>query len=198
MKPRPLFAFGCLAAILTLFVVPAHAAAGRFSATLDPAEAAQVGLVRLSSDQVAVLDALVRHDAVTVANASSAHPVAARFSQRLSADERRNAGLTLLSETELARLDDHVEGFSRPAAPGAVSATLATPATATTSPTAVQWKQEPEIHGSVSFMVGAGSHGYSEYGGAMDVTYFDPAHGFELSAGYAELHTSGGTCYRRF
>jgi hypothetical protein len=198
MTLRSLFPFGCFAAILALLVLPAHAADGRFSATLNPAEAAQVGLVRLTSDQVAVLDALVRRDATTVANASAAHPVAARFSQRLSADERRNAGLTLLSETELARLDADVEGFSRPVVPGAVSATLTAPAAATASPTAVQWKREPEIHGSVSFMVGAGSHGYSEYGGAMDVTYFDPAHGFELSAGYAELHTSGGTCYRRF
>jgi hypothetical protein len=198
MNLRSLFSFGCLAAILTLLISPAHAADRRFSATLNPAEAAQVGLVRLTSDQVAVLDALVRHDAATVANASAAHPVAPRFSQRLSADERRNAGLTLLSETELGRLDADVEGFSRPTAPGAAAATLATPATVVASPTAVQWKQEPEIHGSVSFMVGAGSHGYSEYGGAMDVTYFDPAHGFELSAGYSELHTSGGTCFRRF
>lgn len=198
MKLRSFFAFGCLASLLTLLVSPARAASQRFSATLEPVEAAQTGLFRLSSDQVAVLDALVRRDTITVANASAAHPVAARFSQRLSADERRNAGLTLLSETELARLDAHVEGFSRPVAPGAVSATLATPAAAPASPTAVQWKQEPEIHGAISFMVGGGSHGYSEYGGAMEVTYFDPAHGFEISAGYAEVHTSGGTCYRRY
>jgi hypothetical protein len=198
MKLRPLFAFGWFAAALTLLVSPAHAADRRFSATLDPAEAAHIGLVRLSSDQVAVLDALVRHDTAKVANASAAHPVAPRFSQRLSADERRNAGLTLLGETELARLDADVEGFSRPATSGAVSATLTAPAATIASPTAVQWKREPEIHGSVSFMVGGGSHGYSEYGGAMDVTYFDPAHGFEISAGYAELHSSGGTCFRRF
>jgi hypothetical protein len=198
MKLRSLFAFGWFAAALTLLVSPAHAADRRFSATLDPAEAAHVGLVRLSSDQVAVLDALVRRDAATVANASSAHPVAPRFSQRLSGDERRNAGLTLLGETELARLDADVEGFSRPAAPATTAVFGSAPPTLDGSPTAVQWKREPEIHGYVSFMVGAGSHGYSEYGGAMEVTYFDPAHGLELSAGYAELHTSGGTCFRRF
>jgi len=85
--------------------------ASRFSKTMAPDEFTAIGLNRLSSDQLGILDALVRHDAAYVAPVRPTAPRAPRFSQRLSADERRNAGLALLDENQLVRLDNDVARF---------------------------------------------------------------------------------------
>ena len=61
---------------------------------------------RLTSDQIAVIDALIRRDlAAQLTPRRGDAPPAARFSQRLSDDERRNAGLAALSGPEIERLD---------------------------------------------------------------------------------------------
>ena len=183
---RTFIAFGCLISLAALASAD-PTDDRRFSATLSTSESAQTGLVRLSSDQVAVLDALIRHDLTLADNADPAHPLPARFSQRLSADERRNTGLALLKEAELFQLDADVERFAHPAAP-AVSTNL----------TSIMLRRAPEIHGEVSFMVGGGSHGYSEYGGAIDLNYYNPDYHFSLDVGYSELHSSGGYCNRLY
>ena len=175
-----------------LFASTVRADDRRFSATLNATDAAQTGLSRLSSDQLAVLDALVRNDlALAETYPSPKIPRAVQFSQRLSAEERRNAGLALLSDTELAQLNASVERFGHPPA----SSDLETSSSKLNS---IMLRRDPEIHGSVSLMVGGGSHGYSEYGGAFNVTYYDPAHHFAVDFGYSEIHSSGGYCNRLY
>ncbi len=188
MKIRALLTLAWIASALTLFAAPPQADVQRFSATLSPAESAQAGLTRLSSDQLAVLDALVRHDVALAAK--PVEPRTAQFSQRLSGDERQNAGLTQLTAPELSQLDHDVEQFINPT-PAAPAAGLDA-TTDKTSLTSVQIRREAEIHGSFSFTVGVGSHGYSEYGGAMNLSLTDPQHHLAIDFGYAELHSSGG------
>ena len=56
----------------------------------------------------------------------------------------------------------------------------------------VSLRRGPEVHGEVSLVVGAGSHGYSEYGGGMLVELDDPEHNMALAISYSELHAKGG------
>jgi hypothetical protein len=195
MKTRTIFALGWLV-ILTLFPATSRADDRRFSSSLNATESAQTGLARLTSDETAVLDALVRNDSTLfAADPTPASPRPALFSQRLSAEERRNAGLTRLNESEVAKLNVDVEQFVHPVAPATgAGSDLST----STSLTSVMLRRDPEIHGTISFMIGAGSHGYSEYGGGINLTYYDPAHHFALDVGYSEIHSTGGVCNRLF
>jgi hypothetical protein len=166
----------------------------RFSKTLSTEETSTLGVARLSSDQIAVLDALVRRD-IDRAGYVSKQPRAARFSQRLTADERRNAGFDTLAETEVTQLDTTVERLMpKPRTAQTFSAGGGGPY----SVPSVKIRRGPEIHGEFTLMVGAGSGGYSEYGGAAVFTYDDPANGFALSVGYAETHSKGGYLHRGY
>ena len=53
-------------------------------------------------------------------------------------------------------------------------------------------RRDPEIHGSVTLMVAAGSNGYSAYGGALNLSYYDPVRRFSIDVGYSEIHSKGG------
>lgn len=174
-------------------------AASRFSQSLSTGDRAIAGLDRLSSDQVAVLDALVRRDLTTQATPrrADAPPLPARFSQRLSADERRNAGLGALTETELVQLELFVE---RRISSALGQVLLAPP---TFVPLSVRARvaeakpRTPEIHGSFTLGMGFGK-GYSEKFGGMTLTYEDPVRNFAVSFSYAESHIKGAApCYVR-
>ncbi|MBI5693597.1 MAG: hypothetical protein HZC55_26265 [Verrucomicrobia bacterium] len=198
-RPRPtrLAAFLSLGLGLALGIPGAAANDLRFSATLEKGDLADCGLPRLSSDQVAVIDALVRRD--TLARGGTAAPAkdrvaAAVFSQRLTADERRTAGLTLLSPAESARLDAAVERYQN----ARLARTLLAPPTfVSPRPNLVptERKKEREIHGSFSLSYGIGSGGYSEKSGSMTLQYENPEKGFAVSVGYTETHTKGGVPY---
>jgi len=162
----------------------------RFSQALTAEQRVVTGLDQLTSDQLAVLDALVRHDDAYAVPSTLAHPRPARFSQRLNADERRNAGLTRLSIDQLARLDALVEQRVPLRVPAVVSAS------AVTTPTVEVERVRPQIHGEVTLGMGWGSGGYSEMGGSMVLDYSDPAHGLDLLMGYSEVHTKGSYLYR--
>jgi hypothetical protein len=167
---------------------------GRFSQSLSSDEVAATGLARLSSDQQAALDALVRRDLALAANTPSTESRPARFSARLSADERRVTGLTRLNTAELAQVDAFVKRFSAPPAPPSSSPSSAVSTAGATDSSLVKvtsWRRKPEIHGMMSLMYGVGSHGYSERGGAMVLTYDDPNRNFSVAFGYSELHTTG-------
>lgn len=171
------------------------ASAERFSKSLPAAEATDAGLTHLDPDQLAILDALVRQD-VKSWDYVSKTPRADRFSARLSAVERHNAGLDLLSDAQLLRLDAAVERLM-PVAPRGSYAASTPAAPASTPIRAVKINRAPEIHGSVSLMVAAGSGGYSAYGGAIEVNYTDPASGFAIAVAYSEVHSKGGYGYGR-
>ena len=174
-----------LLAALGLSAAVARADTLRFSRQLTAAEATEVGLGRLSPDQLAVLDALVRRDLRINARPDPAHPQPLRFSERLLPEERRSSGLDLLTPAELARLDERV----------ALTAAGGTPSVRTgraSSPLADPEDQapKPEIHGMVSLFIGGG-HGFSERGGSMVIDLQDPAHGLDLLVGYGETRFSG-------
>ncbi len=186
---RTVLALGsCLTALVTISLAAEDV---RLSKTLAPAEISNAGLQRLTSDQIAILDALVRRDiAASLRTARSGETRAARFSERLSADERKNSGLTLLTVNQLARLDEYVARLSAPV--GGASAGASSGRSSIASATLL--RRAPEIHGMISLMYGVGSHGYSERGGAMVLSYEDPS-GFSLLVGYSEVRTKGGYGY---
>lgn len=168
---------------------------GRFSGSLTAAERAAAGLPKLSSDNIAVIDALARRD--TAARTSSTPSGGATFSLRLTADERRIAGLALLSAAEVAQLDALVE---RAQTARLARTLLAPPAFLARPSRAVEpreKKTEREIHGSFSLSYGVGSGGYSEKTGAMNLSFEDPARGLTINVGYSESHIKGGRGYYR-
>ena len=99
----------------------------------------------------------------------------------------------MLSVTEITALDSHVERLINPPieSPGASLVTYGKSATP-----AVKIRRELEIHGELSLMVGAGSHGYSEMGGALALTAENPSHTLAVGISYSEIRTKGGY-YRR-
>lgn len=171
----------------------------RFSVALDQADRTACGLPRLTSDQVAVLDAFVRRDTAARGSASSS-PAAKEenpnrpFTQRLTAGERETAGLSALTPAELTQLDATVE---RVQAARLARTLLAPPQFLARRSQIVptERKKEREIHGSFTLSYGVGSGGYSEKSGSMVLTMEDPAKGFAISVGYSETHTKGGVPY---
>lgn len=165
----------------------------RFSKTLAPAELSAAGLGQLSSDQLAVLDALVRRD-IAAARFVSKQPRAARFSARLTADERRNAGVDLLNEREVATLDASVERLIVPPAPAGGFRMASAPGSS--SVPSVKLRRDPHIETHMAAMVAVGSHGYSAFGAGIEVSYVNPDHNFGVSLSYSEVHEKGGSPYR--
>ncbi len=174
-------------ALLAASAAAARADDGRFSQRLPAFDFAGAGLARLSADQLAALDALIRRDEQQQARRRDAAGRSGRFSQRLPADERRVAGLEFLKPTELEHLDwlvAQVEGSGPPtglAAGSPGSAVVVRPA-----------RPAPQIHGELSLTVGAGSGGYQEIGGSLVLEYDDPAHGLTLLTGFSQWRATGG------
>jgi len=167
----------------------------RFSQTLNVDDRRASGLARLSSDEVAVVDALVRRDTSARAGSTNNDKTAATFSERLTADERRTAGLPKLTATELPKLNEFVDRHQN----AKLARTLLAPPTylsrsARVTPT--ERKKEREIHGSYSLSYGFGSGGYSEKTGSMVISLEDPERGYSISIGYSESHVKGGYIYR--
>jgi hypothetical protein len=186
----------CLLAIGLLGWGRVWAAAGdvRFSNTLNADERDASGLTRLTSDEVAVIDALVRRD--TTARAGSTNSdAAATFSQRLTRDERGTGGLIKLNVKELTKLDGFVDRYQN----AKLARTLLAPPTylaRSSRVTPTEAKKEREIHGSFSLSYGFGSGGYSEKTGSMVLTMEDPARRYSITVGYSESHIKGGSVYR--
>jgi len=187
MKFRTLFVLVSLMT-LAVFATASQPDDRRFSSTLNLSESARTGLSRLSSDQIAALDAIVRHDAIVAdADPTPKIPRAALFSQRLAANERELAGLALLSDSELTQLNASVERFVHPPVLAEVD-----DSGGGKRYNSIMLRRDPEIHGSVTLMVAGGSDGYSAYGGEINLTYVDPARRFAIDLSYSEIHSSGG------
>ena len=181
--------------LLVLSAAVAQTGDVRFSQTLSAEDRTAAGLPRLSSDEVAVIDALVRRDTGTRAGTAANDQASATFSQRLSADERRAAGLAKLSAVELPKLDAFVARHQS----ARLARSLLAPPSYVTRPSRVtptETKKGREIHGSYSLSFGFGSGGYSEKSGSMMLTLEDPERGYSISVGYSETHTKGGYIYR--
>ena len=158
----------------------------RFSQSLTAGQRLEIGIQRLTSDQLAILDALIRRDENWYMKPGAIPPMLARFSQRLSPEERRSAGLETLNEVELIDLDVFVAQieFGTVPAPRAGKSADAAPQPRLRRPAL-------EFHGMLSFSVGGGSGGYSEMGGAMAFMVDDPAHDLSVSFDYQEMHAKG-------
>lgn len=182
MDLRRIFALG---ALMMAAAVAGWAQDARFSLRLTPTEQAEAGLAKLSADQRAVLDALVRRDEKVNVMPEATRPPPVRFTQRLSSEERKSAGLDLLTEAELVRLDVLIDqdnsGHLRSPKPKSATSALKPELTG----------PSPEIHGMISFTYGMGRGGYREEGGAMALSLDDPAHGVSLFVGYEEMRGKG-------
>ena len=181
--------------LLLLTAAVAQTGELRFSQSLKAEDRAEAGLTRLSSDEIAVIDALVRRDTGTRAGTAAGDQTPVSFSQRLSVSERGAAGLAKLNATELPKLDAFVARHQS----ARLARSLLAPPTYVTRPSRVtptEKKKERQIHGSYSLSFGMGSGGYSEKSGSMMLTLDDPERGFSISVGYTETHTKGGYIYR--
>ncbi len=166
----------------------------RFSKTLAPTDFSATGLGQLSSDQLAILDALVRRD-IAQSRFVSKDPRPDRFSARLTAAEREQSGLAQLAETELAALDARVAPLATPPSP-VDRANFG--ANTRYSVPSVKIDRSLQVHGELSLMVAAGSDGYSAYGGGIAVTVDDPASKMALTLAYSEVHSKGGNPWRYY
>lgn len=169
----------------------------RFSQWLTTTEQREAGVDKLTSDQVAVLDALVRKD-ISNRSVGRAEGSPDEFSKRLKPDELRNTGLASLTAEQVARVDVFVGRF----AGAKLARTLLAPpvyiSRTPPRPEQTERKKERELHGTFSLSMGWGSGGYSEKSGSMTVRMDDPEHNFSLSVGYSETHVKGpsGVIYR--
>lgn len=176
--------------------VRAASADVRFSHTLSTEEKTAGGLERLNSDQVAVLDALVRRDTLDRLRTSAEEASPTRFSQRLTNDERRNAGFSTVTTAEGTKLDGFVDRFQ---SAKLARNLLAPPVFLSRTGRRVdptEAKPERPLHGSFMLSYGWGKGGYSEKTGAMEVNYLDPKGRYSVSIGYSETHVKGGSVYR--
>lgn len=160
------------------------AAEGRFSQSLTVNELVETGMNRLSSDQVAVIDALVRRSPTDSAKPS------ARFSERLSDDERRAAGFATMSDAQVAKLDVLVARHAADSSARALFGPLVI-APSNRPVRVAEAKPASDVHGSFFFSMGWGKGGYSEKSGGVTLNYEDPARRFALSVSYAETHVKG-------
>jgi hypothetical protein len=181
-----------------LVVSAARASDIRFSNTLKAEDKAAAGIGRLTSDQVAALDALVRRDTAvrgsTPAPRTQAEAAPAEFSRRLTADERRVTGLASLAAEEVGKVDALVDRHQT----AALARTfLAPPEYLSPTRRLLNTEKKPErrVHGSFSLSYGFGSGGYSEKTGSMVITIDDPARNMSLSIGYSQSHIKGGPAY---
>lgn len=186
---RPRLAIATLGACLALSALAAGNAP-RFSQALTTDERAEIGISRLSSDETAVLDALVRRDTAVRAGTDADGSAPAAFSQRLTADERRIAGFGHLAAEEIARLDTAVERHGA----ASLARTLLAPPAFVRRPSLdpTETKEPRRFRGTYFFSLGFGSGGYSEKTGGMTVTMDDPAGRYSITIGYAESHIKGG------
>jgi hypothetical protein len=167
----------------------------RFSVSLKPEERTAIGLARLTSDEAAVLDALVRRDTTVVSTGSNTTKLADRFTERLTAGERQTAGLQKLTPAETAQLNALVDRHQNARLARTL---LAPPSYLARNRTVVpsEGKKEREIHGSFTLSYGFGSGGYSEKTGSIELYHQDPAGKYLISVGYTESHIKGGSVYR--
>ena len=181
-----------LACVLGLGLTQAAETGGRFSQALTVAERTEIGVSRFSSDQVAVLDALVRRDVAGRLN-PKAEGTAQNFSGKLTVDERRNAGLGLLTSAEVTRLDQLVDQHAAAVLARTLLAPLPPPRLRPINPT--ETKSERKIHGTYSLSFGWGSGGYSERTGSVMLHLDDPDGRYAISVGYSESHIKGGPVF---
>lgn len=177
-------------AILVATAATSAAAADGFSAGLLPTERAASGIATLTPAQAAALDSLVKRD-VDLAHQGAVTGFSSAFTERCTPTERAAAGIDLLPAKDRAVLDSLVaRAIATGPAPGqAVS--YAPPPGAVSSAATVSRPPGLDVHGDLSFSIGAGSHGSNFYGTSADVFATDPSGKFTLGVGFSEYRGHG-------
>lgn len=198
MPPRLHDCFAAVRLWLVVLGIPtlalvAHAAEddARFSSTLSDTQRTEAGLTRLTEDNIAVIDALVRQDIAAVKRRNSTTSFGT-FSQRRSDHEREIAGLARLTPEQLARLDGLIGLRVFPPPSYQLNSEHRTNSLGPVKP--VTTVRGLEIHGSVTLTYGW-SKGGNIRGAEMVVTAADPSGRFKINVGYAEYQGKGMTPY---
>ncbi len=161
----------------------------RFSATLNPDLRDRTGLSQLTSDNVAVIDGLVRQDEAASKFKDNAVDHT-RFSQRRTTRERDISGLNRLTPDEISLLDDLIGYRITGIAPASSAATATITSTAGTAVKPNLSTAKLDIHGEIGFTYGWGKGG-SFSGGDIILTYDDPAGRYGVLVGYSEYEGKG-------
>lgn len=200
MHPNPALRLArlTLAGASLLAALCVHASDIPFIGSLSPAQKANAGVSKLSSSQVSILDALVAED-VTLAHDGGVTGFSSAFSERHMEREGLASGLTALSPQERAALDTYAAAAIALGPPPEQMFSYVQPKAApppTPPKAAVTTPLKAEVHGDLSFTVGAGSHGSSFYGTSMDVSVTDPTGHFTVAVGFDDYRGKGllGLC----
>jgi|SRR5580658_9734205 hypothetical protein len=181
-----------------LLAMSAHGYEARFVDGLSAQEKAATGIAKLTAAQAASLDVLVSHDA-TLAQQGGVTGFSSGFLARHSDAERSAAGIDRLSDKEKSILDILVARTIALGPPPDQPFTYSPPQAKVTPPPAppapsevtVSAPRHMEVHGDVSFTVGAGGHGSNFYGTSMDFNVTDPSGKFTLGVGFDDYHGKG-------
>lgn len=179
----------CLAGGLAGVTRAGEETESRFSSTLSPAQQAETGLDRLTVDNIAVIDALVRLDAAAATRLVRNNIRTTHFSERRTAHEREIAGLDRLTPEQVRKLDQFVALRIPAPVPSDADLAYASVRLDATTPVAIK-KPAPEIHGSLSLTYGW-SRGGSIRGADTSVTYVDPRKRYSITVGYSEYRGNG-------
>lgn len=184
--PRFLLAVCCAC----LALVARGATDVRFSATLTPDLRDRTGLSKLTADNVAVIDGLVRQDEAA-SKFKDNNVDHTRFSQRRTPREREISGLDQLSDTQVAVLDNLVRQRITGTSPitDAIAGTVTGPAISTGVRPVVSDKKL-NIHGEVGFTYGWGNGGNFS-GGDIVLTQTDPDGRYSVLVGYSQYKSDG-------
>ncbi|HVU34364.1 MAG TPA: hypothetical protein VHE61_13085 [Opitutaceae bacterium] len=174
--------------LMALVLAVAARAEVRFSKALSPAQWVAAGYIHLGTPQANALDALIQKD-IDSARQGDVPAFAKSFTERRTPEERLRAGIDTLTPSERTVLNELVAAAiaGRPASPAVTAAIAHTPAAQAVKID----KPRMQVHGSVTFVVGAGSHGTSWYGGGFNAYMTDPTHHFTLSVGMSEIRGKG-------
>jgi hypothetical protein len=164
----------------------------RFSSTLTATQRTEAGFAKLSDDNIAVIDALVRSDEAAMKRQSNLVR-SGNFSQRRSAHEMEITALAKLSVEQRNRLDELIAQRSAAAIPQ-LTAEVGAPPVARHLMERNPRVAGLELHGSVSLAYGWSKEG-SVRGGEMVVTATDPSHRLAITVGYSEYRGKGFAPY---
>lgn len=164
----------------------------RFTESLDNDQWVKSGLARLSSDQVACIDAIVQRE-IKAAKDGNTKAFRGEFSTRRTDTESQVTGLDDLFPEEVALLNTLVA--TRIAESCAPQSTVSTEIGTASVSTVETEKKRLEVHGEVSVFVGSNFKGGSMYGGSFLTTLSDPDGKYEITIGYSEVRSKGMGCF---
>ena len=191
----PWFISGLAVAVL-LSVIAVHAEQTSFTSALSAENKAASGIVKLTAQQIAALDAQVQRE-ISVAHQGDTVAFSTSFTHRRSPQQRNEAGLDQLMTPELARLDALVAAAlaERPL-PAAAGPLIIAPATSASPDVYVETlTRKMEVHGEVTLAYVMGSGGARGYGASMVTTATDPSGKFAITVGVSQFYGKG---FRRY